>query len=113
MENLCGIVKHKGSDTAVFLGCGSSINNITQEQWNKIKQFDTWSTNNWAYHSFVPKFYHLEMRKPNTPARKLHIQLIQKKMEHEAYNNTVFVINRDRKYLFDIIGKNEKFIFIK
>jgi hypothetical protein len=112
MRNLCDIIKHKGSDTAVFLGCGSSINNITSEQWDKIKQFDTWTTNNWAYHSFVPKFYHLEMRKPNTPGRKLHAQLIRSRMAHEAYDDVIFIINRDRAYLLDVIGKNRKNIYL-
>lgn len=54
---------YKKSNTAVFLGCGMSIRDITKEQWDKIKTFDTWAINNFIYHpSFVPNFYHVELK---------------------------------------------------
>jgi len=36
--NISEIDKHKKSDTAIFLGSGSSINNITKDQWDIISK---------------------------------------------------------------------------
>ena len=52
----------KKSDQAVFLGCGPSINDITDEQWGKIDSMDVWTSNNWYIHDVVPDFYHLEVK---------------------------------------------------
>lgn len=104
MEKLKNIYKHKNSDTAIYLGSGSSINNITPAQWKKIATFDTWTVNNWVYHPFVPKFYHLEVKKINR-------DIITKRIaSRKDYGNVIWILNRDRKYLFDVIG-NQKHIF--
>lgn len=98
MKSLKHIYKHKGSDTAVFLGSGSSINNISDELWNRIGSYDTWTVNNWVYHPFVPKFYHLE-------AKKINRQILKERFaSRDDYGDVVFIVNRDRKYLLDLIG---------
>ena len=57
------LMKLKGSDHCVFLGSGSSINNVTMKQWVKIRTMDVWTVNNWIYHPFiVPNFYHVEAK---------------------------------------------------
>lgn len=57
------IKQYKKSDDCVFLGSGSSINNITDSQWGRILSLDIWTVNNWVYHPFiVPKFYHVESK---------------------------------------------------
>lgn len=55
--------KYKKGGTAIFLGSGSSINDITDREWDKLKEFDLWTVNNWVYHpTIIPKFYHLELK---------------------------------------------------
>ena len=56
--------KYKNSDTAVFLGSGQSINNISMQEWVVInKNCDLWTVNNWVYHPFVvPDFYMVESK---------------------------------------------------
>jgi len=102
LQSIKDIFKHKGSDIAVFLGSGESINNITEAQWEKISTFDTWTTNNWLYHPFTPKFYHVEVKKYNREIWK------KRRIESgDRFKETIFIINRDRKYLLDVIGEHE------
>ena len=54
--------EYKKSDYGVFLGCGSSINEITQKEWEIIDSCDTWVSNNFLYHWFIPDFYHVELK---------------------------------------------------
>ena len=55
--------QHIKSHIAVFLGSGSSVNNITEKQWEILKTFDLWGINNWVYHpDIVPHFYHIELK---------------------------------------------------
>jgi len=68
--NLKDLLRQKTSDTAVYLGSGESINEITKEQWNIIKNFDTWGINNWHYHPFVPTFFSAEVKSYNRPLWK-------------------------------------------
>lgn len=57
------LLKLRRTENCVFLGSGSSINNITPEQWQRIKHYDIWTVNNWVYHtSIVPNFYHVEAK---------------------------------------------------
>ena len=54
-------------NTCVFLGSGSSIKKITNQQWDIIKaDYDIWAVNNWVYHPYVvPNFYHIEVKHYN------------------------------------------------
>jgi len=105
MKSIRNIYKHKGSDTAVFLGSGTSINDITEKQWESIAKTDTWTINNWMYHPFVPTFYHVEVKSYNLALWKK-----RKKEMGDKFKDTVFIINRDRQYLLDVIGK-QKYIY--
>ncbi len=49
------------SDVGFFLGCGPSINNITDAQWAIIKQHDIWVSNWFIYHNTIPDFYYAEI----------------------------------------------------
>lgn len=99
MEKLEKMYRLKGSDVAVFLGSGPSINNITGKQWKTISRLDTWTVNNWVYHPFVPKFYHLEIKRYNSELLKKRMR-----MRGDDYRNTNFIVNQRRTYLLDIIG---------
>lgn len=105
MKDLNEIYKYKDSDVAVFFGCGSSINRITKAQWRKICTFDTWTSNFFIYHDFVPKFYHLEL-KSGLPEH-LRIWSERKQSKGEKYAEVKFVIMKDRAYLTDAIGEHE------
>jgi hypothetical protein len=55
------LLRIKSSDTLFVLGSGPSINRISAERWRLIAAHDTVGFNWWLYHSFVPKFYFLEV----------------------------------------------------
>lgn len=57
----------KTSDTIFLLGSGSSINDITNEQWEHIKKHDSWGFNYWPVHDFIPTFYSFEI--PNKKSK--------------------------------------------
>lgn len=86
--NIHDAMKHKNSDTAIFLGSGSSINDISPYQWKILKQFDLWTVNNWVYHPFiVPDFYHLELKAYGFP-------IVKKRLEEKKllYKDTKFIV---------------------
>lgn len=51
------ILKYKTSDTIFLLGSGPSINSITPQQWNHIRQHNSIGFNYWFAHDFVPTYY--------------------------------------------------------
>jgi|TARA_R100000455_G_C6236216_1_gene96423 hypothetical protein len=92
----------KKSNQAIFLGCGPSINDITDEQWRKIDSMDVWVSNNWYIHDVVPDFYHLEVklhRNGEYSAKK-----IKERKQEEEYANVNWILDKTRPYLFDIVG---------
>lgn len=61
--DISDIFNKRGSDIAVLLGCGPSINEISDQQWDVINKNDKWAVNNWLYHpTIVPTFYHVELK---------------------------------------------------
>jgi hypothetical protein len=102
MKSISEIYEQKKSDTAVFLGSGSSINNISDDQWEAISKTDTWTVNNWVYHPFIPRFYHVEVKSYNKDIVKRRIA-----ERGDDYNNTNFIVNKNRKYILDVIGPKE------
>lgn len=105
MKKLEKIYKLKGSDTAVFLGSGPSINNISDEQWKIISKLDTWTVNNWVYHPFVPRFYHLEVKSYNRVFMK------EKLHARKDYENVNFLINEARQHLLDLIRQGQIYLY--
>jgi len=51
------LINHKSADKLFVLGSGSSINNLSVEQWDEISCHDSVGINRWFYHDFVPRFY--------------------------------------------------------
>ena len=81
------LLKHKGSDTAIYFGCGPSINDITKDDWKILKKYDTWVSNWFLYHEFiVPNFYYLSIDKE-------HIQEFKKLFaeKRNKFDNTIFL----------------------
>lgn len=58
--NIDKLKKHKKSDKLFILGSSWSINNLTGEQWNEIKDNDSFGINNWLLTGFIPSFYMVE-----------------------------------------------------
>ena len=97
---------HRGSDVAVFLGCGDSINRITKKEWSSISKCDTWSLNEWLYHPFIPKFYHLELKKDFDHWKE------RRKQKGTSYDNVIFICNKGKVNRYsEAIGKNQPFIY--
>jgi hypothetical protein len=51
----------KKSDTLFILGCGSSINNISDSQWKDISENDSLGVNYFYVHPFKPNFHMIEL----------------------------------------------------
>lgn len=102
--------KHKGSNTAVFLGCGPSINNVTKKQWKMISKFDVWTSNNFIYHDFIPKFYHVEIKKNKNFDIWKHWR---HNIKGKEYDDVIFIIkdHPKRKFLLEAIGCDSKYIY--
>jgi len=104
IKPLKDIFDKKRTDTAIFLGSGPSINDITHEQWRAISKFDTWTVNNFLYHFYTAiDFYHVEVKHYNKAIWK------ERKAAHgDRYKHTNFIINKNpkrKKILVDIIGE--------
>ena len=56
------LVKFKKSDSILILGSGTSINDLTNEDWLHAQQMDSIGFNWFFVHSFIPTFYHMELR---------------------------------------------------
>ena len=58
--NKLSIKNYKKSDTIFILGSGSSVNDLTEENWMAINRHDSIGFNYWLIHEFVPTFYFIE-----------------------------------------------------
>lgn len=123
LKNISEMYQYKKSDTAILLGSGPSINEITPEQNNVINICDKWTLNNWIYHpTIVPDFYHLELKYFN-------FFIFQRRMneKRELYKNVKFFIADKKKKitlilpdmtmkkgagsLIDAIGPQHQYVF--
>ena len=90
----------RNHDSAVILGCGPSINEITDEVESELKNHDTWAINNFMVHkTIIPNFYHLEVKKHRN--LKMATDIIKSKKEE--YKVIDWVLDESRPYLFDIV----------
>ena len=92
----------KNHKSAIFLGCGPSINDLDLDF---LKDKDIWVNNSFILHpKIIPDFYHLELKEHrNGPTfRKLL------KEKESAYKNVNWVLNGARKYLLNAVSP-EKF----
>ena len=60
--------KVKKSDTITIYGCGSSINNLTENEKDRLHQFDSVAFN-WFAFSHIPVTYYLVREQANIPKR--------------------------------------------
>lgn len=97
--------EYKKSEYGVFLGCGSSINAITKNQWKAIEQCDVWASNNFLYHWYIPDFYHVELKSGKRQWLKLWKE--RKAEKGETYDDVKFIVNRDHcEHILPQIGEH-------
>lgn len=85
------IQNYKSSDTLFIMGSGSSINKITEEQWDEINENDSMGINFWLIHDFVPTYYMFELSS-KLERESVLIDLLNKKSSD--YKNTLFIIRQ-------------------
>lgn len=81
----------KSSDTLFVLGSGPSINRISAERWKLIAAHDTVGFNWWLYHSFVPKFYFLEVIEKEESPEAFEAYLTLASRRGSDYSSTIKV----------------------
>lgn len=87
---LSSIFPHlKKSDTLFILGSGSSINNISEAEWNHISCYDSVGFNFWFVHDFVPTFYVYEESHIHS-RNQIFYKIIENKKDR--YKNIPFII---------------------
>jgi len=97
--------KYKQRNTLFILGSGSSINNISEYQWNVIENKDSVGFNFWLIHDFVPTYYVAEIKGEENRMTIFYQNLINK-IRH--YTNIPFIFKyREALSLkdFSIISK--------
>lgn len=64
------------SDILFILGCGSSINNITAEEWQLVAQHDSIGVNYFYFHDFKPTAHFIELGKSKAAYDAIHQYLL-------------------------------------
>ncbi len=101
--------KQLKSNIAVFLGSGSSVNDITEKQWEKLKKFDLWAVNNWVYHPFiVPDVYGIELKGYDWQIVKDRLDEKWEQYKHVNYITVNPAAKKIRWSIVDAIGHPEE-----
>jgi hypothetical protein len=101
------LFKTKRNNIALLLGCGPSINEITEDIYTKIKKYDIWTLNNFIYHNFIiPNYYYLELK-------KYDFDLFKQRMEEKRklYKNVKFIIRNKKSNNINAIGRNHRYVY--
>lgn len=99
------LLKNKKSDTAIYLGCGPSINELNHSTIQSILNFDIWTVNNFIFHNFViPDFYHPEI-KEHRDGPIMREMFIKKSKQYKDVN---WVVDGTRKYISDMLKPYNK-----
>jgi len=88
------LLKHKTSDTIIIYGCGSSINDITDDQFEELSNFDSCAFN-WFCFSHIPVSYYLVREQANMPKRvhrKENVKYFYKMM-NKYYKNSCLIVH--------------------
>lgn len=103
------------SKTIFILGSGSSVNELTDENWRKIKNNTSIGLNFWIAHKFIPDFLFIE---PALEYRGL-LSIIEE--SENRYKNVTFIIkgieslkfNSTKKLVRAIVKANHKMFFAR
>lgn len=75
------IKRYKTSDTIFILGSGSSINNISDKQWDLISKNDSLGLNFWIIHDFISTFYCYEEPNSSGDRKNIFYDILNKKKD--------------------------------
>jgi hypothetical protein len=83
---------HKTSDTLFIMGSGSSINDISDKQWDHIKEHDSVGFNKWPVHDHIPTYHVFEIRieEENKENRDKYWKLLNKRKKE--YQNIPIIL---------------------
>lgn len=73
----------KQSDILFILGCGSSINKITPEEWDLVAQYDSIGVNYFYFHDFKPTAHFIELGKSEAACAAVHKYLLNNPIRTE------------------------------
>ena len=112
MNSCDKLLSSKKSDSLVILGCGYSINKISEGLWEKIGQVDSIGFNWFCKSGFVPTHYLIREQANNSPrqTRDENPNLLIKTLSGEKYNKTFFVILDIRNHSKNAFDYTDKFI---
>lgn len=104
-ELLCGFRK---TDTVIFYGTGHSINDITRDDWEVLRQYDSMSLNWFMYHDFiVPKFYYRGENSGREFGRKWKKLFNEKR---RMYKDTIFLTKKHKHLDLRNVGVKEVYV---
>lgn len=91
----------KRKEKAIFLGCGKSINDLSDNQIKNInKNFDVWTSNNFLINSeLIPDFYHMEIKHHRNGPLVTRLAPERKNL----YKNVNWIIDQTRPYILNYI----------
>lgn len=94
METIKDLQSHKMSNTLAILGSGSSINELSDDDYSFISSVDSLALNWWGvYNDFIPDFYKFELGKE---IRHKWTNAINDKSSE--YKDTIFIYEPERMF---------------
>ncbi len=99
----------KKTNKLYILGSGSSINDITEDEWNTIKKHDSIGVNYFYFHKFRPSAHFVELGKSQTAFDCIHKFLLCNKertepvfmqIRHLINNEITLRSSKNRVYLY-------------
>ena len=98
----------RNTDTAIFYGTGYSINDISREDYEILKQYDSMSLNWFMYHDFiVPRFYYRGENSGRAFGIKWRKLFNQKR---EAYKDTIFLTKKQKHLDLQNVGVKKAYV---
>jgi hypothetical protein len=99
---------HRKTDTVIFYGCGYSINDISREDWDILKQYDSMSLNWFMYHDFiVPKFYYRGENSGRVFGQKWKKLFNEKR---QMYKDTIFLTKLNKDLDLENVGVKRAYV---
>ena len=78
----------RSGNSIFILGSGASINGISADQWQKLKQTDTLGVNYFYFHEFRPQMHFVELGRSNEARDAIHELLLN---DSERSNEKVYL----------------------
>ncbi len=93
----------KDSDTIFILGCGSSINDLTLDDWDAIKQHDSVGVNYFYAHEFKPTFHMVELGQSPLSMKCInkHLLNVPERKDEQVLIHLKHLLSMDKVFLSD------------